>query len=173
MTHSYICDTTRLYLWHDSFTYLWHDSFIFVTWLLHIFVTWLIYICDVTSSYICDMTHLYLWHDLFIYLWHDSFIFVTRLLYVCDMTPLCVWHHSCTTIMGRRNCSRISFLRACVCVCVTGLIHSSAMTPLLFLPWLLCVCNKTPLFVWYDSSVCDMTHVRWLWAAGTARWSHF
>ena len=63
MNHTYVCicvtslvdtcDTTRSYVWHDSFicvtwlihmcdmtySYVWHDSFICVTWLIHMCLT--------------------------------------------------------------------------------------------------------------------------------------
>ena len=63
----HMCDTTRSYLWHNSFIY----------------VTRLIHMGD-TSIHVSDTTHSYVWHD--------SVTCVTWLIHICDMTHSYVRH---------------------------------------------------------------------------------
>ena len=75
----HICDMTRSYMQHDSFTRVSHDEAI-------IYATWLVHICDMTHSYVLAMTHLYTRLNSFRCVSHDSFIYTTWLIHVCDMT---------------------------------------------------------------------------------------
>ena len=113
-----ICDTTYLYLWHDSFVcvtwlvhmcdmnhlYAWHNSFICVTWLIWKWdMTWLIHMGDMTHSYV----------------WADSFIRVTSLIHTCDMTHPHAWHDS--FILVQSSVKR--YPQMCICVvnvCLCG-----------------------------------------------------
>ena len=93
--HTYVCDMSHSYVWHDSF----------------ICASWLVYMCNMTRSYVrhdsficaawlirmCDMTHSYVRHD--------SFICATWLISMCDMTHSYVRH--CSIICATCHMSNI------------------------------------------------------------------
>jgi len=68
VTHSCVCDMTRLYAWHGS----------------SIGVTWLIHTCHTT--YLVGANGL--WCDAFMCVWYDSSMRVTCLIHTWDMTYL-------------------------------------------------------------------------------------
>ena len=72
----YMCDMTRLYVWHDSF----------------ICVTWLAHMCDMChDSFMCVNWRIHMFAMNYSYVCHNSPTCVPWLIHMCDMKPSYVW----------------------------------------------------------------------------------
>ena len=147
----WLCDMTRLYVWHDSFlcvtwlismcdmtrSYVWHDSFLCATWLIHM-------LCGKIHSYMrCDVfvhekkTHSYVRHDTFmretwlvspIPMSHVSLMYVTWRFngIAMSVSHRCViwrvWHDSFVRATWRiRLCLGLSIIHVCLCCSIPSM----------------------------------------------------
>jgi len=100
MTHSYVCDMTYLFVWHDAFIRVWHDSFECQYCQLiphsYVCVTWLICMSDMTHSYMCDMTYSYVCNVTYVYRCEYYWCKWVLMMYTCE--SICEFsrlRHSC------------------------------------------------------------------------------
>jgi len=142
VTICHMFDTTRSYVWHDSFTC----------------VTWLMHMCAMTPSYVCHDSFMCVFGSAQVlkqsrkspmthpYVCHDSSICVTWLIHICDMTHPYVCHDSSIRVISLNHMRAMthpyichdSFTRR-----VPTLIHMRVMTHLVGHNSFKCVFNSS------------------------------